>query len=253
MQGRNDQPFHHIGTSGWHYDHWRQRFYPPGLAKPKWLDYYARTFATVEINASFYRLPTENAYRNWYAQTPPGFLFAVKGSRLITHYRRLRDVGEALSAFYARATILGEKLGAVLYQLPPDLQRDDELLSGFLAQLPAGIRHAVEFRHESWFAPPVYETLARHDAALCVVDLPDFNCPRVATAPFLYLRFHGAAGKYWGAYGEEGIDYWAEEVKRLGAGRGRVFAYFNNDAEAQAVQDARLLAARLVATRDTTG
>lgn len=238
-------PRYHVGTSGWHYDHWRLRFYPPGLAKSRWLEFYAQHFSTVELNASFYRLPSEKAYRAWYEQSPPGFLFAVKASRLITHYRRLRDVEEALALFYARATLLREKLGPILYQLPPDLRRDDATLEGFLRQLPAELRHVVEFRHPSWFAEPVYELLARYRTAFCVFDLADLPCPRVATAPLVYVRFHGAAGKYWGAYGEEGTAYWASEIKDLASGRGEVFAYFNNDAEAQAVRDAALLRTKL--------
>jgi len=234
-----------VGTSGWHYDHWRGRLYPPELAKARWLTYYARSFPTVEVNASFYRLPTENALRGWYEQSPPGFVFALKASRLITHYRRLLGTAEALALFFARARLLGEKLGPILYQLPPDMARDDTRLAGFLAQLPPDLKHAIEFRHPSWFTPPVYELLGRHGVAFCVFHLVGLACPLVATAPFVYVRFHGTGGKYWGAYGAERLERWRRQIESLSAGREEVYAYFNNDAEAQAVYDARLLQARL--------
>ncbi len=234
-----------VGTSGWHYEHWRGRFYPPALPKSRWLAFYAQTFPTVEINASFYRLPTEKALRTWYAQTPPGFTFALKASRLITHYRRLRDVAEALATFCARARLLGDKLGPILFQLPPDLTRDDALLAEFLATLPCDLRHAVEFRHPSWFAPPVFALLEHHGAAFCIVSLAGFACPLVATAPFIYLRFHGSEGPYYGAYGGEALTRWSRQIKDLAADRREVYAYFNNDYLAQAVGDARTLQAGL--------
>lgn len=238
-----------VGTSGWHYDHWRERFYPPGLAKPRWLGHYAGFFSTVEVNASFYRLPSENAFRGWYAQSPPGFIFALKASRLITHYRRLAGVEEALATFYERARLLGEKLGPILYQLPPDFARDDERLGQFLAGLPGGLKHVVEFRHPSWFTRAVFDLLARHNSGFCVVSMVGMDSPLVATAPTVYVRFHGAGGLYWGSYGEQEMARWAEAIRNLGAGRSEVYAFFNNDAEAQAVDDARalqgLLAGRL--------
>jgi uncharacterized protein YecE (DUF72 family) len=234
-----------VGTSGWHYEHWKERFYPKGLGKPRWLAHYARFFGTVEVNASFYRLPSENAFRGWYGGSPPGFVFALKASRLITHYRRLVNVAEALEVFFARARLLGEKLGPILYQLPPDFARDDARLDAFLAQLPADLRHVVEFRHGSWFDDGVFDLLARRGVGFCVMDLVHLKSPQVATASTVYVRFHGATGVYSGPYGEAEMKRWAGVLKNLGAGRAEVFAYFNNDSQAHAVRDALSLQAAL--------
>ena len=234
-----------VGTSGWHYDDWRGRFYPADVPKARWLAFYARSFSTVELNASFYRLPSEGALRSWYEQTPPGFLFAVKASRLITHYRRLLDVAEALEVFYARARRLGEKLGPILYQLPPDLERDDERLESFLAALPADLRHAVEFRHPSWFVEPIFAALSRRGVAFCVFSMVGLACPLVATASFAYFRFHGSAGRYGGSYGEESLAAWSTKITGLTPAGGKAYCYFNNDARAQAVGDALTLRAKL--------
>lgn len=235
-----------VGTSGWSYAHWRGRFYPPGLGQGRWLAYYAGFFSTVELNGSFYRLPSEISLRRWYEETPPGFLFAVKASRLITHYRRLVGVEEALAQFVGRAALLGDKLGPILCQLPPGLRRDDELLGRFLAALPPGWRYAVEFRDASWYAEPVYDLLATWGVAFCTHDYPRLESPLVVTAPFAYLRFHGASGRYVGEYGAGGLAPWVEAIKNLSDGGRDVFAYFNNDAEAQAVRDALALRAALV-------
>lgn len=236
-----------VGTSGWHYDHWRERFYPRGLGKPRWLQHYAQFFDTVEVNATFYRLPSEAAFRAWFEGSPPHFRFALKASRLITHYRRLQGVDEALDLFFARARLLGAKLGPVLYQLPPDFVRDDARLDGFLSSLPPDVRHVFEFRHASWFADGVFDLLARHGAGFCVMDLVSLRSPVLATAPTVYLRFHGATGVYSGLYGDAEMARWAETIRHLGAGRAEVYAYFNNDALGQAVRDAQSLQAALVA------
>jgi uncharacterized protein YecE (DUF72 family) len=251
MAGRGQQaPLYRVGTSGWHYDHWRDRFYPRGLPKSRWLAYYAQHFSTVEINASFYRLPSENAWRAWRAQTPPGFVFAAKVSRFITHYRRLLGVAEPLATFLHRARLLGDKLGPVLYQLPPDLPRDDERLRAFVAQLPTDIRHVVEFRHASWWVDPVFAILERYGAGFCVVDMVGMECPLVATAPFVYLRFHGKESRYRSRYGEGELAGWAQRIRSLGVGRQEAYAYFNNDAEAHAVYDARSLRNELLSEAD---
>ncbi|MBI4318861.1 MAG: DUF72 domain-containing protein [Chloroflexi bacterium] len=234
-----------IGTSGWHYDHWRDRFYPEGLPKDRWLEYYGESFTTVEVNASFYRLPTERALARWRDGSPPNFLFAVKASRLITHYRRLRNVAELLDTFLDRARLLGDKLGPILYQLPPQFVRDDETLGDFLAQLPENFRHVLEFRHASWLSDEVYDLLRRHDVGFCVISAPGQEYPAVATADFAYIRFHGSHTVYGGCYTDEELERWAGIARELGRESRMVFAYFNNDANAYAVYNALTLKQKL--------
>ena len=180
-----------IGTSGWHYDDWRKRFYPKELPKAKWLDFYAHHFPTVELNNSFYRLPSEAAFANWYDSSPPDFTFAVKVSRYISHIKRLKDCRDAIDNFVKKASILGEKLGPLLYQLPPGFHRHDEILASFLQNLPKGLRHVIEFRHQSWLVEEVFGILRQYHAGLCVFDMPSLTSPLLATADFAYIRFHG--------------------------------------------------------------
>ena len=234
-----------IGTSGWHYDHWRDRFYPEKLPKSRWLEFYARFFPTVEINNSFYRLPSEKAFENWRTGSPTGFAFAVKASRLITHYRRLQNVEGLLDTFLGRARLLKEKLGPILYQLPPGLHRDDQRLDRFLALLPRDLQHAVEFRHASWIDEGVFQILRKHDVAFCVISLPGFDCPVVATASFSYVRFHGSQAMYASCYTDEELEQWATNLRNLAKGCERVCAYFNNDAEGHAVHNAMTLMAKV--------
>ena len=228
-----------VGTSGWHYDHWRGRFYPIGLPKSKWLDFYAQQFPTVEINNSFYRLPSEKAFAAWHDSSPAHFLFAVKVSRYITHIKKLRNVEEALETFLERARGLGAKLGPLLYQLPPNMKRNDAVLEKFLSILPPGLRHVFEFRNESWLDEGVFDILRRHSAALCIMDLPGFTSPVAATADFAYIRFHGSQWLYGSCYTDEELRMWAERIAGLGVGE--VYVYFNNDAEGFALRNALTL------------
>ncbi len=230
--------YYYIGTSGWHYDHWRQRFYPQKLGKPAWLDFYARHFSTVELNNSFYRLPSEAAFANWRDASPASFSFAVKVSRFITHIKRLKGAGEAVETFMSRAKILGEKLGPLLYQLPPNMHRDDERLESFLSILPRGLKHAVEFRHQSWLDERVFEILRKYRTGLCVFDMPSLRCPLLATADFAYIRFHGSEGLYYSCYSDEELADWAKRLADLAANLKAVYIYFNNDAEAFAIRNA---------------
>ena len=231
-------PFIHIGTSGWHYDHWRHRFYPEKLAKAGWLEFYAGHFNTVELNNSFYKLPSEAAFANWRDSSPANFTFAVKVSRFITHIKRLKNTEESVDKFITRAKILGEKLGPLLYQLPPNMHRNDELLASFLSTLPRGMRHVFEFRHQSWLEEGVFEILREYNAGLCVFDMPSVSCPLVATADFAYLRFHGSSGLYWSCYSGEELAEWAKNLTGLAANLAAIYIYFNNDAEAFAVRNA---------------
>lgn len=230
-----------IGTSGWHYDDWRGKFYPEGLARAKWLGFYSSHFTSVELNNSFYRLPSEAAFTNWHDSSPPDFTFAVKVSRFITHIKRLRDVEEEAERFIARARFLGEKLGPLLYQLPPNMHRDDQRLESFLSILPRGLEHVFEFRHQSWFEDEVLETLHKHNAGFCIFDMPSLNCPMVATADFAYVRFHGSSSLYSSCYSEEELLNWAKRLATLAVNLRAVYIYFNNDIEAFAVRNAMTL------------
>ncbi len=230
-----------IGTSGWHYDHWRGRFYPERLPKGDWLEFYARHFTTVELNNSFYRLPSEGALANWRDLAPAGFTFAVKVSRFITHIKRLKNCGEAVANFITRARILGDKLGPLLYQLPPNLHRNDSLLDSFLSGLPEGMEHVVEFRHQSWLEDEVLAILRKHKVGLCVFDMPSLPCPLLATADFAYIRFHGSSSLYSSCYSDEELACWARRLAGLAPHLRAVYVYFNNDAEGFAVRNALTL------------
>jgi uncharacterized protein YecE (DUF72 family) len=236
-----------IGCSGWNYQHWRNGvFYPPRLPPRRWLDFYARHFDTVEVNSTFYRLPRENAVANWVNESPPGFLFAVKMSRYATHIKRLRDLPPSIALFYERIGPLvgSSKLGPVLWQLPPDFRRDDVRLAEALEQLPPG-RHCFEFRHESWFADDVYESLRRHGAALVIGDTPRRPFQQhVFTADWTFLRFHHGTRGGDSNYSERELEAWAQRIEAW-AREIEVFAYFNNDRNGYAVRNGLWLRERL--------
>jgi uncharacterized protein YecE (DUF72 family) len=235
-----------IGCSGWNYDDWRGRLYPEGEPRRRWLGLYAERFSAVEVNTTFYRLPKREAVAAWVDQTPTEFTFAVKASRYLTHVKRLRDVGDGIVRFYERIEPLREagRLGPVLWQLPATFHRDDERLEMWLQALPAG-RHTIEFRDPSWFAQPVLDALASHEVALTIGDHPQrpFQT-HDATAPWRYVRFHyGARGRN-GNYSVTEIDTWA---RRIAAWRTthEVFAFFNNDWEGYAPDNAAALSRQL--------
>ena len=232
---------YYIGTSGWHYDHWRDRFYPEKLAKAKWLEFYTTHFTTVELNNSFYRLPSEAAFTAWHDSSPANFIFAVKVSRFITHIKRLKNTQEAVETFISRAKILGEKLGPLLYQLPPNMHRNDDRLESFLPTLPRGVRHVFEFRHQSWLDDEVFETLHKYNAGFCIFDMPSLSCPLVATADFAYIRFHGSTRLYSSCYSDEELADWAKRLANLATNLKAIYIYFNNDAEAFAIKNATTL------------
>ncbi len=231
---------YHIGTSGWHYDHWKGGFYPQDLPRTEWLDFYARHFSTLEINNSFYHLPSENAFVNWRESSPAGFTFAVKVSRFITHVKKLRNAQEALDNFLGRARLLQEKLGPLLYQLPPNMKRNDEVLESFLSLLPPELSHAFEFRNEGWFDEGVFDLLRRHRIGFCIYDMGSHPTPVLATADFAYIRFHGSA-QGDGCYSDNELEEWAERIAALGEKVRAVYIYFNNDAEGFALKNAQKL------------
>jgi len=229
---------YYIGTSGWHYEHWQNRFYPKKLTKVEWLQFYASNFTTVELNNTFYRLPSEATFTTWHDSSPPDFVFAVKVSRFITHIKRLKNCEEAVDKFISRAKILGRKLGPLLYQLPPNMHRNDKVLESFLSALPQGMKHVFEFRHESWLDNEVFDMLQRHNASFCVFDLPFMSCPLIATSDFAYIRFHGSLYLYSSCYSDEELVDWAKRLANLAANMKTIYIYFNNDAEAFAIKNA---------------
>jgi uncharacterized protein YecE (DUF72 family) len=230
-----------IGTSGWHYDDWRGLFYPEKLPRSQWLRFFSGRFPTVELNNTFYRLPSEKAVANWYDTTPYDFVFSVKVSRFITHIKKLQDTGEAFTNFMSRIGVLKEKLGPLLYQLPPGIHRDDDTLTGFLKGLPIGHRYVMEFRHDSWLTEDVFEILRRYNVALCVFDMPGLSCPLVATADFAYVRFHGHDSLYSSCYTDSELAGWASRIAELPSALESVYIYFNNDVAGYALANAATL------------
>jgi uncharacterized protein YecE (DUF72 family) len=234
---------YYIGTSGWHYDHCRGDFYPVGLAKTGWLGFYASQFPTVELNNSFYQLPSEKAFASWKNATPPGFVFSVKVNRFITHIKRLRETGEATAKSISRARILGDRLGPLLYQLPPSMKYDAGVLEDFLKTLSSDCRHVFEFRHISWFNPGTYELLDKYHSGFCVYDMPGLVTPAMVTSDFAYVRFHGNRELYISGYSDEEMGEWAGKIKSLAVNT--VYIYFNNDAGGFAIKNALKLASLL--------
>ncbi|MHC4982850.1 MAG: DUF72 domain-containing protein [Planctomycetota bacterium] len=226
-----------IGTSGFTYQHWRDVFYPDGVPQRRWLEYYSEHFETVEINSTYYHMPRPNVCESWQERTPKDFSFVLKLNRFITHRKRLVDCGDLLDSFLAAAGRLGRKLGPMLVQLPPRFPAEPKRLDGFLAICPKKRRWAVEFRDPSWLCEEVYEVLRNHGAALVVHDLIRDH-PRVTTAEWVYLRYHGPGGRYRGCYPKQKLRAEADQIRRyLQAGLG-VYAYFNNDVEGHAVHNA---------------
>lgn len=233
----------HVGCSGWNYQHWRNGvFYPPRLPSRLWLDYYAERFDTVEINNTFYRLPTRKAVQGWVEQSPPGFLFTVKASRFLTHMKRLTDLDSGVERFYERIEPLTEspKLGPVLWQLPANFHRNDERLRDALDRLPSG-RHCFEFRHPSWFCDETYAALRAHGVALVIGDHPERPFQTLdLTADWTLVRFHHGRRGRRGNYSQGELEEWRDRIAKW-RGRVEVFAYFNNDWEGFAVRNARRL------------
>lgn len=231
-----------IGCSGWSYGDWREAFYPKGTPSARWLAHYATVFDTVELNATFYRLPKLAAVERWAEQAPEGFLFAVKGSRYLTHMRRLRDAGQGLQRFWAPLAPLREAgvMGPVLWQLPESFHRDEEVLAGFLAELPPA-DHCFEFRHRSWFAEGVYSLLAEHGASLAIGDDARRPLPSASPlGPIAYLRLHYGSRGREGNYSDRELDTWRRRIAAWRSRR-RVFAYLNNDWQAFAPRNALAL------------
>ncbi|NLU84640.1 DUF72 domain-containing protein [Rhodococcus sp. HNM0569] len=265
-----------VGISGWRYPGWRGDFYPKGLAQRRELEYASRALSTIEINGSFYSLQRPSSYRSWADETPDDFVFAVKGSRFVTHMRRLSEPRASLANFFASGVLaLGDRLGPFLWQLPPTLAFDEDLLDGFLSVLPrttgalaeiggehddrvsgdrvfleAGrdraVRHAVEARHESFGSSRVTSLFARHGVALVLADTAG-RYPRIdeRTADFRYVRLHGDKELYASGYTADALDHWARKIRGWTGHGSDVFVYFDNDVKGYAPHDAQALAERL--------
>ncbi len=231
-----------IGCSGFLYDHWKGAFYPEDLPRSQWLSYYCSIFTTVELNVTFYGLPTRETFSKWYASTPADFAFGLKGSRFITHVKKLKDCAEPLEAFLSRAALLKEKLDVVLWQLPPSFVLDLDRFQEFLETLrPYRMRNAFEFRNKTWVTKKVYGLLEKENAALCIADHPNFLSDLPTTADFVYVRRHGAEGDHTACYSSEFLREDARKIKAYLRDKKDVYVYFNNDAMGYAPKNAQEL------------
>jgi uncharacterized protein YecE (DUF72 family) len=228
-----------IGCSGWSYPHWRKRFYPEKLPAREHFAFYAQHFNTVELNNSFYRQPTRERFVAWGEQAPPDFLFAVKGSRYVTHIKRLAVEPKSIDLVVDAARGLGDKLGPILFQLQANFHLDLQRLEHFVGMLPADARFTVEFRHDSWLVPAVFDVLRAHRIALCIPDHPKMPKSFEITSDFTYIRMH--LPQQGLGYGERALQPWAERVREWRSRRLDVFVYFNNDMEGHAIKDAKTL------------
>lgn len=235
----------HIGTSGWSYNHWKGPFYPADLRNDQMLDYYAQHFKDVEINTSFYHLPSKETLHHWHDDTANDFLFSAKASRYITHMKKLKDPHDNVPTFLERISLLGDKLGPILFQLPPHWHFNAERLEAFLSSLNSKFRYTFEFRDHSWLNKTCFDLLSRYDVALCIYELDGFISPKTITSDLIYVRLHGPAGAYQGNYDTRTLTGWAKDFSTwLNQGK-EVFCYFDNDQIGYAAQNAMQLQAML--------
>lgn len=228
-----------IGCSGFLYDHWRKNFYPEELPKNYWLDFYSKHFLTVELNVTFYKLPDRETFSKWYSSTPDDFIFSLKGSRFITHVKKLKDCEEPVEAFFSRATLLKEKLGVILWQFPPTVTLDFERLKTFLELLGSyEMKNTFEFRNKTWINKKVINLLKKNNVALCMADYPDFLNKLPITADFVYIRRHGKDGSYATCYSLDSLKEDAKTIKSYLKQKKDTFIYFNNDASGYAPKNA---------------
>jgi len=228
----------HIGTSGWHYNHWRGPFYPKDLSTDRFLSYYAERLHTVEINNSFYQLPEKGTLETWRSSTRPGFVFSVKASRYMTHMKKLKDPEKPLSSFLNRVDVMGDRLGPILFQLPPRWRMNKERLTAFLKALPRDHRYTFEFRDPSWFHRDTLQALEEQGAAFCIYELAGRLSPKEITTDFVYIRLHGPQGPYEGKYTTQALSGWAGAISSWVRQGKDVYCYFDNDEAGYAVQNA---------------
>lgn len=234
----------YIGTSGYTYAHWRGPFYPSELKEREWFRFYCTHFNSVELNVTFYRLPNRKAFETWRKTSPDEFGFVIKGSRYITHIKKLKESRESLRILFENASGLGEKLLCVLWQLPPAMKCNLERLKEFVTNLnnaSVKCRHTFEFRNPSWFCEEVYSILRENGMSLCIADSPSFPQERVLTSDFVYLRLHGGKVLYGSEYSQGELEDWARNAREWMKGRQTLFAFFDNDAEGFAIKNAMSL------------
>jgi uncharacterized protein YecE (DUF72 family) len=230
-----------IGCSGWVYKHWRGLFYPGGLPQTRWFERYAEEFDTVEINNSFYLLPKPTTFEKWRKQAPPGFCYAVKANRYLTQAKKLLDCEEPMERMMAAVRHLGDRLGPILYQMPPSFGLNLDRLEAFLKLVPNDVTNIFEFRNKGWYVPETFALLDRYGAGFCVHDMRGSATERVAVGRAAYVRFHGGVGQYWGRYSDEKLMGWAQWLVDQARGGRTAWAYFNNDIHGHAIDDAQTL------------
>jgi len=234
----------YIGTSGYNYRHWRDNvFYPKGLPQSRYLEFYCTRFNSVELNVTFYRLPSIKAFEGWERKTPKGFSFAVKGNRYITHIKRLKDTLGPLKNFSENLSPLRKKTSCILWQLPPGFKADAERLKNFIRDLEKSkftksLRHAFEFRHSSWFVDEIYNILRDNNFCLCIADLPKAPHIELVTADFIYMRLHGSKLRYSSNYPDSQLKDAARKAKKWLSSRKALYIFFNNDAHGYAPKNA---------------
>ena len=239
-----------IGTSGWNYNHWREKFYPADIAKSKWLEFYSDHFNTVEVNATFYRLPKPKTFENWYERTPENFKWAVKASKYITHTKRLIDTEEPVKRLYQSLQIMKEKTGPILFQLPPSLAFEKERFQAFCKDLRPICRHVLEIRHDSWIDDGVFKILEENNIALCISDTAGrYPYCEALTADFIYIRLHGSKQLYASEYSEAELQSWAKKIREWNRD---TYIYFDNDQDANAIKNAERLKQILASPPVTT-
>ena len=232
----------HIGTSGWHYKHWKGPFYPSEFSEKDFLSFYSGHFSTVEINNSFYHLPSKETFEQWHNTVGSDFLFAVKASRYITHMKKLKDPQISLDKFLSAIEGLKNKLGIVLFQLPPYWHKNEARFESFLSVLPKKLKCAFEFRDKSWFNEAIYTLLSKNNSAFCIYEIAGVKSPEIITADYIYVRLHGPDNqKYQGNYSSHQLNSWADKFHKWSSEGKETYCYFDNDQNGYAAKNAATL------------
>ncbi|HEX4373389.1 MAG TPA: DUF72 domain-containing protein [Puia sp.] len=231
----------HIGTSGWHYDHWKGNFYPKELKDSGLFSYYGKYFSTVEINNSFYRLPSAETFVDWKKASPEKFVFSVKANRYLTHMKKLKVDKPAIQKFFTSIEKLKEKLGAILFQLPPHWKINAERLDAFISVLPGDHRYTFEFRDHTWYHQEIYDILKKHQSAFCIYELEHQVSPMEITTDLVYIRLHGPGEKYQGSYTDKNLKQWAKKIIAWKKEGKTIYVYFDNDQNGCAPLNAKKL------------